>query len=80
MRITYDARADALWIQLHEHVEPGDGAEGVDVAPDVVADLDINGHIVGLEIPNASKQLGAAVFAENVPIKQLVGAMVGARA
>ena len=33
MRITYDARADALWIQLREHVEPGDGAEGVDVAP-----------------------------------------------
>ena len=80
MRITYDARADALWIQLREHVGPGDGAEGVDVAPDVVADLDINGQIIGLEILNASKQLGAAVYAESVPIKQLVGAMVGAQA
>ena len=80
MRITYDARADALWIQLREHVEPGDGAEGVDVAPNIVADLDINGQIIGLEILNASKQLGAAVYAESVPIKQLVGAMVGAQA
>jgi uncharacterized protein YuzE len=52
----------------------------VDVAPDVVADLDINGHIIGLEILNASKQLGTAVFAESVPIEQLVEAMVGARA
>ena len=51
-----------------------------DVAPDVVADLDINGQIIGLEILNASKQLGAAVNAESVPIEQLVGAMVGARA
>ena len=80
MRITYDARADALWIQLREHVEPGDGAEGCGRGPDVVADLDINGHIIGLEILNASKQLGTAVFAENVPIEQLAEAMVGARA
>ena len=65
-------------IQLREQVEPGDGAEGVDVAPDVVADLDINGHIIGLEILNASQQLGAAVLAESVPIEQLVGAMAGA--
>ena len=71
MRMTYDAEADAVWIELRSGVH---GAEGVDVAPSVVASLDADGHIVGLEILDARERLGDAVHAKSVPIEQLTTA------
>ena len=68
MRMTYDAEADAVWIELRSGVH---GAEGVSVAPSVIASLDADGHIVGLEILDARARLGDAVLAESVPIEQL---------
>ena len=74
MRITYDAAADALSIQLRD-AEPGDN---MDLAPGVLADLDTAGQIIGLEILSARKKLGEAVFAESVPIEQLVPKAIAA--
>jgi uncharacterized protein YuzE len=53
MKITYDPEADAIYILLH-HAEIKDS---VDIEDGVLADLDSEGHIVGLEILDASHRL-----------------------
>ena len=56
MKITYDPQADALYIELR-HAQAHDN---VDIEAGVSADLDAQGHIVGLEILDASKRLAPA--------------------
>jgi uncharacterized protein YuzE len=53
MKITYDPDADALYVALRE-VRP---ADSTDVEEGVTADLDDEGHIIGLEVLDASKRL-----------------------
>ena len=53
MKITYDLAADALHILLRE-VEPG---STVDIEQGVTVNLDQDGHIVGLDVLNASQRL-----------------------
>ncbi|MBI2171274.1 MAG: DUF2283 domain-containing protein [Chloroflexi bacterium] len=54
MKITYDQQVDALYIQLTE-TRP---SRGVDIEEGVTVDVDAEGHIVGLEILDASERLG----------------------
>ena len=54
MRIEYDAEADALYVQFKE-VRPDDN---VDVEEGVTIDLDEGGHLVGLEILDATDRIG----------------------
>lgn len=53
MKIEYDREADALYIQFRD-VDPSDN---VDIEEGVTVDLDKDGHIVGIEILDASKRL-----------------------
>jgi uncharacterized protein YuzE len=53
VKITYDERADALYIVLRE-VEL---RSRVEIEEGVAVNLDRDGHIVGLEILNASERL-----------------------
>jgi uncharacterized protein YuzE len=53
MKITYDPEADALYIELR-YVPARDS---IDIEEGVTADLDADGHIVGLEILDASTRL-----------------------
>ena len=53
MRIEYDREADALYIHLREVPV----ADTTDVEDGVMIDLDAEGHIVGVEILDASKRL-----------------------
>ena len=53
MKITYDERADALYILLRE-VEP---RSSMDIEKGITVTLDGDGHIVGLDILNASERL-----------------------
>ena len=53
MKITYDPKADALYIELR-HAQAHDN---VDIEEGVSADLDEAGHIVGIEMLDASKRL-----------------------
>ena len=53
MRITYDPEADALYIALREVA----ATDGIDIEEGVSVDLDKDGHIVGIEILDASKRL-----------------------
>ena len=54
MIITYDREVDALYIQLTE-TKP---ARGMDIEEGVTVDLDAQGHMVGIEILDASERLG----------------------
>ena len=53
MKISYDPEADALYILLRE-AKAGDS---VDIEEGVTVDLDADGHIIGLEVLDASKRL-----------------------
>ena len=55
MKITYDPEADALYIALRDVP----AADGVDIEEGVSVDLDDKGHIVGIEILDASERLTA---------------------
>jgi uncharacterized protein YuzE len=54
MIITYDREVDALYIQLTE-TKPD---RGMDIEEGVTVDLDAQGHLVGIEILDASERLG----------------------
>jgi uncharacterized protein YuzE len=53
MKITYDPEADALYIQLRE-AQP---ADSLDIEEGVTVDLDSEGHMIGLEVLDASKRM-----------------------
>jgi uncharacterized protein YuzE len=53
MKFSYDAETDSLYIELSANA----GAEAEEVAPGIVVDYDASGHIVGLDIEDASKNI-----------------------
>ncbi len=71
MKIEYDREVDALYILLRE-VQPADTS---DLEEGVTIDLDENGHIVGLEILDASERLGLdsllSITNHNMPAEQV---------
>ena len=71
MRIEYDKEVDALYILLRD-AKPVDTK---DVEEGVTIDLDENGHIVGIEILDATEKLGLEslmnVSIENMPIEKI---------
>ena len=72
MKIEYDKEADALYV-LFRSEEVGKSTE---VEEGVVVDFDSDGHIVGIEILDASKRLTASelvnVSIENLPVEMAV--------
>lgn len=54
MLITYDSEADVLYIELRQVA----AEDSVDIEDGVTALLDGKGHIVGLEILDASERIG----------------------
>jgi uncharacterized protein YuzE len=65
VKITYDAEADALYIQLRELAAD----DSLDIEEGVTADLDRDGHLIGIEVLDARERLGAAALA-NVSLEQ----------
>jgi len=71
MKIEYSKSVDALYIRLREAkiVDSKDIEEGVTI------DLDENGHIVGLEILDASDKLNISdlvnISIENLPLERV---------
>ena len=55
MRLTYDPEADALYLK----VSTAEIAETLEVAPNVMLDLDPSGHVVGVEMLGISLRPGA---------------------
>ena len=54
MRIEYDSEVDAFYVQFKD-VRPDDN---VDLEEGVTIDLDEEGHLVGLEILDATDRIG----------------------
>jgi len=69
VKIEYDPEADALYIQLRQ-AHPNDN---IDIEEGVSVDVDEDGHIVGLEILDASKRLSpsdlASISIERLPLE-----------
>jgi len=53
MKLHYYPETDSLYIELQARP----GSEAKEIAPGLVADLDDDGHVVGLDIDQASKHL-----------------------
>jgi uncharacterized protein YuzE len=71
MRIEYDKEVDALFIRLRD-AKPCDSK---DIEEGVTVDLDNQGHIIGIEILDASEKLGFEsllnVSIENMPLEKV---------
>jgi uncharacterized protein YuzE len=69
VKIEYDPEADALYIQVRE-AHPNDN---IDIEEGVTVDVDEHGHIVGLEILDASKRLSpsdlTSISIEKLPLE-----------
>ncbi len=66
MLITYDSEADILYVELRKVP----ATDSQDIEEGVTALLDDDGHIVGLEILDASERLGKEQL-HNVTLKDL---------
>jgi uncharacterized protein YuzE len=67
MKIHYYPETDSLYIDLNS--EPG--VDAVEIADGLVADLDDRGHVVGIDIDNASLRLDlSAVETFSLPAPQ----------
>lgn len=71
MKIEYSKDTDALYIHLRDVPV----AESRDVEEGVTLDFDANGHIVGVEVLDASERLGLSnlvnVSIENLPVESV---------
>jgi len=69
VKIEYDPETDALYIQIRE-AHPSDN---IDIEEGVTVDVDERGHIVGLEILDASKRLSpsdlTSITIEKLPLE-----------
>jgi len=68
MRITYDPEADALYIELRQAM-PTDSR---DIEEGVTANLDPDGHVIGIEVLHVRERLGhnalTRVVLEQLPL------------
>jgi uncharacterized protein YuzE len=76
MKIEYSKDVDALYIRLREaQIE-----DSIDIEEGVTIDLDEKGHIVGIEILDASEKMNLAdlvnVSIENLPIEKIETAAI----
>ena len=71
MKIEYSKEVDALYIKLRE----AKITDSVDIEEGVTVDIDENGHIVGLEILDASEKLDISdlvnISIENLPLEKV---------
>mgnify|MGYP001562912388 CR=1 FL=1 len=71
MKIEYSKDVDALYIKLRE----AKITDSMDIEEDVTVDLDKKGHIVGIEILDASEKLELSdlvnISIENLPLEKV---------
>jgi uncharacterized protein YuzE len=71
MKIEYSKNVDALYIRLRE----AKIVDSMDIEEGVTVDLDEKGHIVGIEILDASEKLQLSelvnIFIENLPLENV---------
>ena len=71
MKIEYSKNVDALYIRFKE----AKIADSTDIEEGVTVDLDENGHIVGIEILDASEKFQLSdlvnISIENIPLEKV---------
>ena len=71
MKIEYSKDVDALYIKIRD----AKIADSMDVEKGVTIDIDEKGHIVGVEILDASEKLNPAeltnISIENIPLEKI---------
>ncbi len=71
MKIEYSKNVDALYVKFREVKI----ADSMDIEEGVTVDLDENGHIVGIEILDASEKLELSelvnISIENLPLERI---------
>lgn len=67
MKITFDKKADAVYIEFNN----GEFASNKKIDNDTIVDLDKEGNILGIEIINASKRISKD-FLSDISVKNLV--------
>ncbi len=71
MKIEYDQRADALYIQIRNNY----AEDNIDIDEGVTIDIEKEGHLIGIEILDVSKRLSIDEFSklsiERFPIEAL---------
>lgn len=71
MKIEYSKSVDALYIRLRD----ASVHDSVDIEPGVTVDLDGNGHVVGMEILDASEKMNISdivnIAIENLPLDKV---------
>ncbi len=71
MKIEYSKEADALYVYFKQ----GEVARSVEIEEGVVVDLDAQGHLMGIEVLDASVRIGMQdlvnVSIENLPIEMV---------
>jgi len=76
VKIEYDKEADALYIQLKETRV----FDNIDIEDGVTIDIDEKGHIIGIEILDATKKLSrkdiSNIIIENLPIEKVETATI----
>ncbi|GIW55138.1 MAG: hypothetical protein KatS3mg082_1542 [Nitrospiraceae bacterium] len=72
MKIEYSKEADALYVYFKQDKV----ARSVEIEEGVVVDLDAQGHLVGIEVLDASVRIGVQDLV-NVSIENLPSEMVG---
>lgn len=60
MKLHYDLETDSLYIDLNE--KPS--VDSYEIAENIVVDFDAEGHVVGLSIQHASKNLAVETLAD----------------
>lgn len=55
-KVTYDSQVDAAYIYLTT-ISPGQVVKTIEATTNVMLDFDKNGHLVGIEVLNASNLL-----------------------
>lgn len=62
MKLSYDRETDSLYVLLADRP----GADAIEVAPGVVADLDEQGELVGIDIDHASRFVDDEMLARRI--------------
>lgn len=71
MKITFDKKADVVYIYTREEIEEGEAVRTIEVNKDIILDFDKNGKLLGIEVLNASKNMSKS-FLSDVNVKNLV--------
>lgn len=76
MKTEYDKEADALYVQLKEERV----FDNIDIEGGVTIDIDEKGHIIGIEILDATKKLSrkdlSNIIIENLPLEKVETATI----